>query len=441
MSVARTLISSWGNLGRVEHLTAIPSFRDELPSALGELIAQGGSVLGYGLGRSYGDSCLNGGGGLLVTERLDRCLSFDRTTGVFRAEAGLSIAELNRITIPKGWFVPVTPGTKFVTLGGAVANDVHGKNHHVTGTFGRHVRRLGLLRSDGSVIECSPDLEGDLFRATIGGLGLTGLIEWVEIGLEPIVSDEIEMESIRFRNVHAFFELSAESASWPYTVSWIDVLSQGAALGRGIFMRGRHATTGGFQSKGSGPALTVPVTPPMGLVMPLSVRIFNEAYYRRPGATYSGRTRFDPFFYPLDSVHHWNRVYGPRGFFQYQSVLPPETAQAGTREMLKRIAASGQGSCLVVLKNFGDVPSSGMLSFPAAGTTLALDFPNRGERTLALFASLDEVVSTSGGRLYAGKDARMSPAMFRAGYPELKEFQPFVDPAFSSDFQRRVILG
>ncbi|MDR3562452.1 MAG: FAD-binding oxidoreductase [Negativicutes bacterium] len=441
MSVAKALVSSWGNLGRVEHLTATPAFRDELPATLAELIRQGGSVLGYGLGRSYGDSCLNGGGGLLITDRLDRCLSFDTTTGILRAEAGLSIAEINRLSIPKGWFVPVTPGTKFVTLGGAVANDVHGKNHHVTGTFGRHVRRLALRRSDGSVTECAPDHESDLLRATIGGLGLTGLIEWVEIGLQPISSAEIEMESIRFSNVDAFFDLSADSASWPYTVSWIDVLSQGSSLGRGIFMRGRHATTGPLNPKVSGKALTVPFTPPVGLVRPLSVRLFNEAYYRRPGATFCGRTHFDPFFYPLDSVHHWNRVYGPRGFFQYQSVLPPEAARAGTREMLKQIAASGQGSCLVVLKNFGDLPSAGMLSFPAVGTTLALDFPNRGERTLALFAALDAVVSKAGGRLYAGKDARMSPAMFRAGYPELKDFSRFVDPAFASDFQRRVMQG
>ncbi|PKU22758.1 FAD-binding oxidoreductase [Telmatospirillum siberiense] len=440
MSPHAKTVASWGNLSHGGHMVAAPSFHDEIPMALNELIAQCRSVLPYGLGRSYGDVCLNTGKGLLLTERLDRFLTFDATSGILRAEAGVTIGEALRLTVPKGWFVPVTPGTKFVTLGGAVANDVHGKNHHLAGTFGRFVRKLALRRSDGSVTECGPDRERDLFRATIGGLGLTGLIEWVEIDLQPIASAEIEMQSLRFAGVEGFFEMSADSVSWPYVVSWIDCLSQGSALGRGIFMRGRHAETGALVAARAKGGLGIPVTPPVGLVTPLSVRLFNEAYYRRPGATFTGRTHFDPFFYPLDRLHHWNRAYGPRGFYQYQSVLPPETARRGTIEMLKCIAASGQASCLVVLKNFGDAPAAGMLSFPMAGTTLALDFPNRGNRTLALFAALDDIVVRCGGRLYAAKDARMVPAMFHGGYPELDRFRTFLDPAFDSDLKRRLSI-
>ena len=431
-------ISPWGNIAHVSHLIANPSHRDEIPVLLDRLLGRVNTVLPHGLARSYGDSCLNGGGGLLVSGRLDRCLAFDAEVGVLRAEAGLNFAQLHHITVPKGWFVRVTPGTKHVTLGGAVANDVHGKNHHVRGTFGHHVRRLALRRSDGQLLECSPNEEYDLFRATIGGLGLTGFIEWVEISLEPIISSEVEVENIRFDNVEAFFELSLESDGWPFTVSWIDCLSQGAALGRGIFMRGRWATGGARTAEVKPPRLAVPLTPPVSLVRPLSVKLFNEAYIRRSAAEFKGRAHFDPFFYPLDSVTNWNRVYGPRGFFQYQCVLPPDKARGGMRKILALIAASAEGSCLVVLKNFGDVPPAGMLSFPVAGTTLAMDFPNRGERTLRLFDGLDEIVLESGGRLYPAKDARMSPAMFHAGYPKLREFLRYRDPACSSDFQRRV---
>jgi FAD/FMN-containing dehydrogenase len=438
MKAVHKQVSAWGNLGAAKHLAAMPAFRDEVPAALAELIKATGTVLAHGLGRSYGASCLNGGGGLIVTPRLDRCLSMDAATGILRAEAGMSLAALHRLTVPKGWFVPVTPGTKFVTLGGAVANDVHGKNQHVAGSFGRHVRRLGLRRSDGTLIECSPEGESDLLRATIGGLGLTGLIEWVEIALSPITSCDMEVENIRFGHVDAFFDLAESSSGWPYTVAWVDCLSRGAALGRGIFSRGRHSTAGPLRPERGGARPAMPFTPPVGLVNRSTVRLFNEAYWHRPGGSFAGRCHLESFFYPLDAIDHWNRLYGRRGFYQYQCVLPPETARQGIARLLDRIATSGQGSFLAVLKTFGDLPAAGLLSFPMAGTSLALDFPNCGEPTLALLASLDTVVLEAGGRLYPAKDARMPPKMVLAGYPRWGEFQSFIDPGFASDFGRRM---
>ncbi|MDZ5650669.1 FAD-binding oxidoreductase [Nitrospirillum sp. BR 11828] len=437
----RQSITSWGNLAAVEHEVATPAFREEAGSVLSWLLEKTDSVLAHGLGRSYGDSPLNGGGGLLVTRRMDRCHSFDASSGVLRADAGLSLADLHTITIPRGWFVAVTPGTKFVTLGGAVANDVHGKNHHVAGSFGHHVRALGLRRSDGGLVECGPDRNADLFRATIGGLGLTGLIEWVEIQLQAVASSDMEVENIRFDHVDRFFELAADSLDWPYSVAWVDCLSQGATLGRGIFSRGRHAADGPRLAQPARAKLAVPLTPPLSLINGLSLRAFNAAYYNRSGATFAGRCHFDGFFYPLDGVHHWNRVYGPKGFYQYQCVVPPAVAREAVTELLARIAASGTGSCLVVLKNFGDIAPAGLMSFPMAGTTLALDFPNQGARTLALMADLDRIVASAGGRLYPAKDARMPASLFASGYPDLAEFKRHLDPAFMSDFWRRMDQG
>jgi FAD/FMN-containing dehydrogenase len=438
MTAVRARVSSWGNLAASDCWLERPAFGDEAAVAVGRLNGTTGSVLARGLGRSYGDVCANSGGGVVATEWLDRCHFFDTETGALRADAGMTLQALHRITVPRGWLVPVTPGTKFITLGGAVANDVHGKNHHVAGSFGRHVRRLAVRRSDGAKIECAPDTESDLLRATIGGLGLTGLIEWVEINLQSIATSDIEYESVRFDRLDAFFDLSDDSAGWPYTVAWIDCLSRGATLGRGIFSRGRHAASGPLVAERPVRSLAVPMTPPVSLINPLSVRLFNETYYRRPGAQAKGRGHFDPFFYPLDAIRDWNRIYGRRGFYQYQCVIPPDRARVGVSRLLDRITAAGAASCLVVLKNFGDHPPAGLLSFPCAGTTLALDFPNQGKRTLDLLSSLDEVVTETGGRLYPAKDARMPGAMFHAGQPALAEFTRFVDPAFRSDFWRRV---
>lgn len=431
-------VRAWGNVKGGRHRACTPAFADEVPAAIGTLRRETGSVLAHGLGRSYGDSCLNVGGGLIDMANLDRVAAFDVDSGIIRADAGLSLDALHRLTVPRGWFVPVTPGTRFVTLGGAAANDVHGKNHQHAGSFGNHVRRLALRRSDGQVIECGLDRETDLFRATVGGLGLTGLIEWVEFALLPVASSDMEVESIRFDRLDGFFELSDASMDWTYTVAWIDCRGGGGDIGRGIFTRGRHAPCGPLTPAPPAAPRSWPVTLPWSLVNGPSVKAFNSLYYHRPGACFRGHSHFQAFFYPLDGVLHWNRIYGHGGFHQYQCLIPPETARAGLSGLLARIAAAGQGSFLAVLKTFGDIPPTGLLSFARAGTTLALDFPNRGPETHRLLSSLDEVVLAAGGALYPAKDARMPPSMFRAGFPGWREFQAFRDPAFNSDFWRRV---
>ena len=393
-----------------------------------------GSLLAYGNGRSYGDVGLNSSGTLLHTRGLDRFIAFDAASGVLCCEAGVLLSEILDVFVPRGWFLPVTPGTRFVTVGGAIANDVHSKNHHGAGTFGCHVRRFELLRSDGARLICSPDENPAYFAATIGGLGLTGLITWVETSLKPIPGVAIAVENTRFSGLDEFFALNADAeARHEYTVAWIDCLS---ARPRGIFMAGDHAVAEGFPLK-PGKPLSFPLTPPVSLINGLSLRAFNLGYYHRPLPA-RGLISYSPFFYPLDGVLHWNRLYGRRGFFQYQFVLPL-AARTALDDIMRSIAASGQGSFLAVLKTFGDLPSPGLLSFPMAGVTVALDFPNRGAPTLALFERLDAIVFAAGGHLYAAKDARMKGEFFRQSYPRLGEFLPLIDPKFSSDFARRVL--
>lgn len=432
-----TEYQSWGGYPRARHQGVIPlHWAGDLPP----LVDPRGPVLPYGLGRSYGDCCLNEGGLLLDSRSLDRFLAFDRQTGRLRCEAGVSLAEVLALVVPAGWFLPVTPGTKFVTVAGAIANDVHGKNHHNAGTFGRHVTAFELVRSDGERLLCSPEQNVELFQATIGGLGLTGLITWAEFTLIPIRSSTIDMERIRFRNVDEFFEISAGSAQdYSYTMSWMDGLSKGEQLGRGLFMRGNHAVEAGTLDVRNEPLLSVPVTLPSFVLNPLTMRLFNQLYYRaQVRRSVQRQVHYDPFFYPLDIVAHWNRVYGKRGFMQYQCVVPYERDHRSIREILRRIAHSGQASFLAVLKEFGDLPSPGLLSFPRPGVTLALDFANAGPRTYRLFEELDAMVRAAGGVLYPAKDARMSPADFQAFYPQWREFSRYIDPHFSSSFWRRV---
>ena len=398
------------------------------------------SCLPFGNGRSYGDVCLNNNGALLLTRGLDRFIAFDPATGLMRAEAGVLLSEILALIVPQGWFLPVTPGTQCVTLGGAIANDVHGKNHHLAGSFGGHVRIFELLRSDGRRLTCTPEHNPDWFRATVGGLGLTGLITWVEIQLQRIANPWIVAENRRFASLDEFLALNTEyEAHYPYTVSWIDCAARGQTLGRGIYMAGMHAPPGLMKSPPTERrALTVPFAPPVSLVNNLSVRWFNRLYYHLPRPA-RGLTPYQPFFYPLDNLREWNRLYGRRGFFQYQCVIPPTAARDALREMLARIAASGQGSMLAVLKRFGDQISGGLLSFPRPGFTLALDFPNLGQKTLDLLENLDAVTRQVGGAVYPAKDARMSGDSFRQYFPQWAEFSRFIDPRFSSSFWRRVM--
>jgi FAD/FMN-containing dehydrogenase len=415
---------SWGRWPRVaQQAVALAWMDDPLPA--------GAPVLAYGLGRSYGDSCLNASGPVLLTRGLRHFLAFDDQRGVIRAEAGVSLGEVTELVLPRGWLPPVLPGTQFVTLGGAIANDIHGKNHHRMGTFGRHVRALALRRSDGTERLLSP---GDpLFAATVGGLGLTGLITWTELQLEPAANGWVRVETIRFGSLEEFEELSAESGSThAYTVAWVDGLARGASLGRGVFFRGNLAE--GPAKVASQPRpLDVPFEAPEFLLSTGLMRIFNAVYARLP--RWRHRASVWSFFHPLDSVGRWNRLYGRRGFLQHQSVVPDREA---VRALLALASSSGEGSFLSVLKTFGDLPSPGMLSFPRPGWTLALDVPFRGEKTLEFLDQLDAVVRTHGGAVYPAKDARMSAETFRHSFPRADEFAAHVDPGFGSRFWERV---
>ncbi|MCB0354480.1 MAG: FAD-binding oxidoreductase, partial [Bdellovibrionales bacterium] len=423
---------SWGRFPSVSQvILSLRSRHDAFPSA------DGLSVLPYGQGRSYGDCCLNEGGAVVETSRLDHFISFDRSTGVLRAEAGVTLENILRVVVPAGWFLPVSPGTKFVSLGGAIANDIHGKNHHRAGTFGRHVRSFELLRSDGSRLECSPENHPEMFRATIGGLGLTGIISWAEIQLKKIEGPYIDVETIKFRSLDEFFELSAISdTNFEYTVAWLDCVRTGAQQGRGHFMRGNHSSKKVSRSRENlplSPFCVVPFDAPSFALNKFSVSAFNWAYFHRQGPREKRATvHFDPFFYPLDRVLHWNRIYGRRGFLQFQCVVPKADDNRALREIFREVVISGRASFLAVLKEFGNVDSPGILSFPQPGMTLCLDFPFEGQKTRTLFETLDTLVHSFGGRLYPAKDALMRREHFQSYYPRFREMEQFIDPRCSS---------
>ena len=428
-------VSSWGLLSAEPHqVLPLDATGRALPPNTGR------AALPYGMGRSYGDVCLNPGGALWLTQGADHWLDFDADTGALTCQAGALLADIQRLLAPRGWMLPVTPGTQFVTVGGAIANDVHGKNHHVAGSFGNHVRSLTLKRTDGRTIVCGPSQEADWFRATVGGLGLTGLITEATLQLRRVAGPWLDTETIAFDTLERFYALAAESeARWEYTVSWIDCLDK---RGRGLFMRGNHCTqntTVPAHSPHKG-RLAMPFTPPLSLVNAASLRAFNALYYHahrlRAGHAIS---HYLPFFYPLDGIAHWNRMYGPRGFYQYQCVVPFEGGEQAIAALLAQIAHSGQGSFLAVLKTFGSRPSLGLLSFPQPGITLALDFPNLGDKTLHLFSQLDAIVSAAGGRIYPAKDARMPAHLFQSGYPQWKQILPYRDPGISSAMSRRLL--
>jgi FAD/FMN-containing dehydrogenase len=409
----------------------------------GVAIPPGLPVLPFGLGRSYGDCCLNDGGVLLGTRGLDRFLALDEDRGLVTCEAGVSVGEILQVVVPRGFFLPVVPGTQEVTVGGAIANDVHGKNHHRSGTFGSQVESLELLRSSGERLTCSLRENSPLFEATVGGLGLTGLVLRATLRLRRIASSAIDTETVVIRDLGEFFTRSRESdEGFEYTVAWIDCLASGRRLGRGILHLGNHREAPGALAppRRSG-RITVPFELPVSPLSRATLSAFNAAYYGR-NRLLAGRHLLEPtaFFFPLDGVSRWNRIYGRNGFFQFQSAVPPDAAPATTRSMLTAIASSGQGSFLAVLKNFGDARSPGLLSFPRPGTTLALDFPNRGEPTRRLFRELFAMVRNAGGRIYPAKDALMPSGQFRAQHADvLDAFRDQMDPAFSSSLWRRLM--
>lgn len=429
----KNIYPSWGNYPPT-HRQAVwePSWR-HLP------LPPQGYLLPYGQGRSYGDVCATSHGTLLSTRRLNHFMAFDTATGLLTVEAGVTIADIHRLTIPRGWLLPVMPGTKFVSVGGAIANDVHGKNHHRLGTFGCHVTQLELVHSHAEPLICSPSQNPEFFRATIGGLGLTGLITWAQIQLRRIQNPYLNSETIRMQNIKDFMRLSRESdITHEYTVAWLDTTAKGSHIGRGLFMRANHAAGEETGPAYRPPLFTMPALAPNWLISTPAIKAFNMLYYRKQFAHHTNRrTHYDPFFYPLDRINYWNRLYGSRGLQSYHCVVPQGSGQETIKALLSTIQASGHASPLTVLKIFGTRPSPGLLSFPRPGINLLLDFANTPHLN-RLFKKLDTILRQAGGRLNPSKDAHMSSADFKTAYPTWSEFAKYKDPRFTSDFWERV---
>jgi len=399
-------------------------------------------ALPVGMGRSYGDVCLLKDGNLLLTTAMNRLIGFDPETGLLTAEGGITLAQILDFAVPRGFFLPVSPGTKYVTLGGAIANDIHGKNHHVAGTFGCHVTQFELVRSDGSRRLCSPTENAELYAATIGGLGLTGLISWATLRLKPIVSRMIDYEGIQFHGIDEFLDLTDQSKDIEYTVSWVDCASTGRNFARGVFMQGDHSAKRDELKPSPKPKLVFPFDAPGMALNHLSVSLFNTAFFHKQvHKRVVSLQDYEPFFYPLDKILHWNRMYGKRGFLQFQYVIPWAHAKEGTIAILKEVAKSGLASFLAVLKAFGDVPSPGMMSFPKPGITVALDFPIKPDKSFPLFHRLADMTLEFGGRLYPAKDAAMTAPQFQSFYPQWEQFARYRDPMFTSSFWERVTLN
>jgi len=398
-------------------------------------------TLPYGSGRSYGDSCLATSDQVIVTRSMDRLIKADWKKGRIVVEAGITLAQILEVAIPLGWFLPVTPGTQFVTVGGAIANDVHGKNHHRRGTFGNHVNSFGLLRSNEGHLTCSREENTKFYSASIGGLGLTGIITWCDISLLPITSSAIDSTKVRFSNLSDFFALSTElDHQHEYSVAWIDCLAKGSEVGRGVYIVGDHAKYGQLTVRKNS-KLNVPITPPLSPINRYTLNWFNKAYWQlQPEKKFRQNVHYEPFFYPLDGILNWNRIYGPKGFQQFQCVIPEVNAEPAIHELLSAIAKAGEGSFLAVLKRCGDVTSPGLLSFPLPGTSLALDFSQKTGLEPNLFRKLDAIVAASGGRLYPAKDAHMSGDYFRCFYPAWEQVEALRDPAIKSRFWKRVSL-
>ncbi|MEO9457515.1 MAG: FAD-binding oxidoreductase [Lentilitoribacter sp.] len=430
-----TTLKPWAGVAEYTGTVNRPDYLSELSIPTLEK-----SLAFFGQGRSYGDVALSAGKHCIVTQKLNRFISTDWEHGIIRAESGMMLGEILKYAVPRGWFLPVTPGTKFVTLGGAVANDIHGKNHHQTGSFGNFVRTIGLRRSDSEdVLTLSRAENAELFEYTISGLGLTGFIAWVEIELKPVCSSYFDVENIRFSNLNEFFELSKLSEDFPYTVAWVDCFAKGNALGRGIFTRARHSQEDGTLAQlASDSKLTLPINFPSYAMSRMNIKAFNKVYMNRPGATFKGKQHFGKFLYPLDGFLNWNKLYGKRGFYQYQTIVPMENARETISELLKAIEASSLGSFLAVLKIHGDETSPGKNSFPFAGASLALDFPNVNRKIARLFAELDQIVEKCGGRLYPAKDFHMSSSAFKNSYPNWKTLEELRDPAIQTKFWKRV---
>lgn len=407
------LIHGWGGYPRVEAEVIEPATPAACLDALG-----GGPFAPRGMGRSYGDSA--SASRVLQTRHLDHFIAFDAEAGLLSCEAGVTLHQILRLIVPKGWFLPVTPGTGFVTLGGAIASDVHGKNHHRAGSFGDHVRAIRMMLGNGEIITASPEEHADLFHATCGGMGLTGLILSAQIALIPVRSAAIRQTIVKTRNIEeacARFEAHGDAT---YSVAWIDCIASGASLGRSVISLGEHAGAGELRFEPRA-KFAMPCHAPAGLLNRWSIGAFNRLYYAKARDGQTGIVPAFSYFYPLDAIGAWNRLYGRPGFVQFQFVLPRAGGVGPMRPILARIAASGSGSFLAVLKMFGP-GNANPLSFPVEGYTLALDF-KMCEATVRLLRDLEAMVIEHGGRIYLTKDALMSEQSFKAGYPRWHEFE------------------
>ena len=432
-------LRSFGQPSHTERSALSPA--DGIARLNGGALANG-SLLGFGNGRSYGDSCLNDLGKLIDMRATNRILRFDAATGLIEVEAGVMLSDIISYAAGQGWFPPVVPGTQFVTVGGAIANDIHGKNHHRAGTFGCHVESLALLRSDGELRRCCLTAHPDLFAATVGGMGLTGLILSATIRLMRVPSLAIDQTATAFRNLSDFFDIAPEAdRASTYAVAWIDQMASGKQAGRGVLLAGNHAEDADFVTSKPGGLLRVPFQPPISVLNRPFIRAFNAAYGWKQGRTKQSRVGYQSYFFPLDGVRDWNRLYGPRGLLQHQSVVPEEAAREAVPALLAAGREAGHASFLTVLKRFGDRPSPGLLSFPRAGYTLTLDFPDGGASTRNLFERLDAITIDAGGAVNPYKDARMSAAVFERSFPNWCDLERLRDSAFLSDFWRRTALA
>ncbi|MFF5209427.1 FAD-binding protein [Streptosporangium sp. NPDC000396] len=440
-----TFLTGWGRTAPTPARLARPRSAEEVAELVRR--APGRGIAARGLGRSYGDAAQNAGGLVLDCTALTSW-SLDEATGLVTAAGGLSLHDLMAALVPRGWFVPVTPGTRHVTVGGAVAADVHGKNHHADSSLGAHLRSLTLVTADGVSRTLTP--ESDLFWATVGGMGLTGVITEAVFRCVPIETSRMRVDVERTRDLeHTLETMTATDGRYRYTVAWIDLLARGGRMGRSVLTRGDHAGRDELP-RGADPlafapgsVLKAPPWVPNGLLNPVTVRAFNEAWYRRARPRTGLVQDLAPFFHPLDFVDGWNRAYGSHGFVQYQFVVP-FGEEATLRRIVSRLSAEGVVSFLAVLKRFGP-GTPGMLSFPIPGWTLALDIP-AGRRGLAgLLREFDGWVAEAGGRVYLAKDSRMSAGTMAAMYPRLGEWRKVRDEAdpegvFRSDLARRLDL-
>jgi decaprenylphospho-beta-D-ribofuranose 2-oxidase len=434
-------LSGWGRVLRATSPTARPERIADLERALADVGDD--SLLAYGAGRSYGDAALNSMGRSIVMRRLDRFLDFDQASGRLVAEAGATFADVVAVFMPRGFIAPVAPGTGFATLGGGVANDVHGKNHHQAGSLAQHVEWLDLRLPGGELRRVEPRRDVGLFKATVGGVGLTGIVERLCLRLKPVPSNAVLVRTRRIRNLDAFLEAFIEERDRSeYVVGWIDALARGRELGRGVLEAASPSAEGVPRQRRK--AWCVPVDLPGFALNPLSVRAFNSAYYARvPQQGREQRQSYERFLFPLDAVHDWNRFYGKRGFHQFQCVVPFEAGRAALVAMLELTSRAGRGSFLAVLKALGPA-GTGYLSFPQPGYTLALDFPNaRGASEL--IDRLQQIACDHGGRVYLAKDSNLRPEDLRLMYPELAKFQEVlaeIDPhgRMQSDLARRLRL-